>query len=226
VHAVALQKLVTDRFGNADFMDRLNIVKQQQRRLGREMRTSYQDYCNWILDRSEFNSVHSAFVPVIEYLEYLHSIDLIDLDGTTCTPKQVDLTAWARSLDARSPFLSKRRAEPQENDYQLEVQIGNDEHRELKMAVDERAALLLAADTRLLREGEGSGNRCSNCKLSYLEAEAKCPFCDSTDCIERLLTPEEYKNLKHKYRTSVLPNTSLKNSPQLDQSLIERYLNN
>jgi hypothetical protein len=242
-----LKKLVVKRFGILDFMERLNLLKQQQKQIGRKRDKAYQDYGCWFLDQNENATILSPFLPVVKYVEHLRLIRVVELDESVCSARFSTLNQYEewegvrRELEeerkrrdlTRPPFVeeqvpqlvveekdSQSFLEEQERQFRFRQQNRDQQ----KLAIQERAEILMAADERLLKEGAGDGFQCLQCRMSYLMTDELCPFCGSSDRNERQMTTSEFRIVGHKLRSGTSPRISVVNFPSLPTKLLSKYL--
>jgi len=93
-----------------------------------------------------------------------------------------------------------------------------------RLANLERIEILVAADKRLLEESSGEGFQCSTCLIPYLKTEQPCPYCGSTEKVERVISNEDFKIIRHKYRSGTTPRKSVLNAPFVSTMVLSKFL--
>ena len=218
-----IKKRVVREFGVLPFMERLNILKQQEKEKGRERGKGYAKYGCWFLERHENAAIISPFLPVSKYVDYLCTIQFAMKNAESCYSNFKSTDEYARAL-IEQEFQRRQDEERREALDQLSFEDRNRAKEQRRLRIKYRGRCLAAADERLLREADGEGKRCHQCRMSHFLTELCCPFCNSAESEPRLLTENEFVNVYNRYRSGSIPRESVMNCEALDLACVEKYL--
>lgn len=219
-----IKRMVVKIFGIIDFMNKLNITKQALKSKNRAYYYYDDESCS--LEHAERESIISPFLPVINYIKYLESIEFVQKRDESFLTLFSDLDAYAtNSIEQKQKYLrekaeqERRAREAEECRKQL-----NDEHKQdITEKIKERIILLLAADQRLFDEGKGEGNQCNNCQMALLSIDEVCPFCGCNDKSHYEVTLDDIKTLKYRYKSDTKPRISVLAEQSLNLSCLSQY---
>lgn len=218
-----LKQQVVRQFGVIAFMEKLNIVKQQEKRKGRERGKAYADYGCWYLKRFENSSIISPFLPITKYIDHLCFIQLATRNKEACQTLYTSTDEYAKDLLRKE---QQRREAVQQSiiERQISAEAKERSKEGLRRLIEQRENYLTAADERVLRESDGKGSRCLRCKMSRLANEDLCPFCRFSEKEARSLDEVEFAKVLYRYRSNGIPRESVKNCTEIDTACIQTYL--
>jgi rubrerythrin len=228
-----IKKMVVSKFGIINFMESLNIEKQEQKRIGLEKGKNYQDYGAWFFSKNENKQIISPYSPVNEYIKHLSRYGFIELYKS-------DFKCLYKSINDYQEFIEKET---------LKYKIRKEEHKKLAAEEEQRRILenvkilkdkqkskdqreqentqrintLIAADKRLWDKAKGVGFNCNNCKMALLESDRPCPFCKHTVRSKYEIDSHHLTVAEKKYQSFTAPRSSLVNAPLIDTECLENF---
>lgn len=237
IHASDVKRKVVKKFGVIAFMERLNMLKQREKSIGRERNKGYQEYGCWFLDYAENKGIISPYLPVVRYLEVCKRSTLFSEESKSVYKFNFSsLEEGVHHLRQGLRKLEERKSE-RERVQQLHAERSveaDEKHKkawekhkeESRLELESRQESMIAADRRLYQEGNGRGTKCESCQLSCLESDVICPFCGASDFSERAISKEFLETAVYRYRSSTAPDKSLENAKDLNLESLKGYLAN